>query len=120
MDLAFVLLIIFIITTPLMEQSISLKLPVGGSNKPTAKQDDVVVVEARPDGVYYVRSQSLGADLKVLEARLVEEYRKNPNMVVRIRADRAGKFELPVNIIEVCRRNGITRFDIGTEPQGGR
>jgi biopolymer transport protein ExbD len=56
----------------------------------------------------------------VTGARLVEEYRKNPNMVVRIRADRAGKFELPVNIIEVCRRNGITRFDIGTEPQGGR
>lgn len=120
LDLAFVLLIIFIITTPLMEQSISLKLPVGGSNKATAKQDDVVVVEARPDGVYYLRGRALGADLRLLESRLVEEYRKNPNMVVRIRADRAGKFELPVNIIEICRRNGITRFDIATDTQGGR
>ena len=31
LDLAFVLLIIFIITTPLLEQSIPLKLPVGGA-----------------------------------------------------------------------------------------
>ena len=33
LDLAFVLLIIFIITTPLLEQSISLELPVGGGGK---------------------------------------------------------------------------------------
>ena len=31
LDLAFVLLIIFIITTPLLEQSINLKLPRGGA-----------------------------------------------------------------------------------------
>jgi biopolymer transport protein ExbD len=62
----------------------------------------------------------VGTDLKALEAGLVEEYRRNPNMVVRIRADAGGKFELPMNIIEVCRRNGITRFDIATEPTGRR
>jgi biopolymer transport protein ExbD len=119
LDLAFVLLIIFIITTPLMEQSVNLRLPVGGANK-SAKPEDVVLAEVRPDGVYYLRGRPLGADLRVLESRLVEEYRKNPNLVVRIRADAGGKFELPMNIIELCRRNGITRFDIATEPPARR
>lgn len=119
LDLAFVLLIIFIITTPLMEQSVNLRLPVGGANK-SAKPEDVVLAEVRPDGVYYLRGRPLGADLRVLESRLVEEYRKNPNLVVRIRADAGGKFELPMNIIEICRRNGITRFDIATEPPARR
>ena len=45
LDLAFVLLIIFIITTPLLEQSLSLKLPNGGEAKQTANPGDVVTVE---------------------------------------------------------------------------
>lgn len=120
LDLAFVLLIIFIITTPLMEQSINLRLPVGGANKSSAKPDDVVLVEVRPDGVYSLRGRSLGTDLRVLETSLVDEYRRNSDLVVRIRADAGGKFELPMNVIEICRRNGITRFDIATEPPAGR
>lgn len=119
LDLAFVLLIIFIITTPLMEQSVNLRLPVGGANK-SAKPEDVVLAEVRPDGLYYLRGKPLGADLRTLESRLIDEYRKNPNLVVRIRADAGGKFELPMNIIEICRRNGITRFDIATEPPARR
>ena len=39
LDLAFVLLIIFIITTPLLEQSISLELPVGGAGKHAGFQE---------------------------------------------------------------------------------
>jgi len=120
LDLAFVLLIIFVITTPLMEQSVNLRLPVGGANRSSAKPDDVVLVEARPDGVYYLRGKPLGSDLRVLEQRLVEEFHRNQNMVVRIRADAGGKFELPMNVIELCRRNGITRFDIATEPGANR
>ena len=38
LDLAFVLLIIFVITTPLLEQSISLKLPKGGQPDPKIEQ----------------------------------------------------------------------------------
>ncbi len=115
LDLAFVLLIIFIITTPLMEQSVNLRLPVGGANKQSARPQDVVLAEVRPDGVYYLKGRPVG-DLKRLEAGLGGEFQKNPNMVVRIRASADGAFKLPMNIIEICRRNGITRFDIATEP----
>ena len=39
LDLAFVLLIIFVITTPLLEQSINMKLPVGGKpDQPISKR----------------------------------------------------------------------------------
>ena len=52
LDLAFVLLIIFIITTPLLEQSINLRLPRGGiPDKPVTAQD-VRTVEITREGVY--------------------------------------------------------------------
>jgi biopolymer transport protein ExbD len=53
--------------------------------------------------------------VEVLERELLAEYRRNPEMIVRIRADREGKFRFPAEILDVCRRNGITRFDIATE-----
>lgn len=115
LDLAFVLLIIFIITTPVMEQSINLKLPIGGATKQTAKPQDLVLVEVGPDGAYFFKSRKVG-DLRSLEAALVLEYQKNPNLVVHIRADREGPYKHPASILEICQRNGITKFHLGTEP----
>ena len=115
LDLAFVLLIIFIITTPVMEQSINLRLPVGGANKQSAKPQDVVLAEVGPDGTYFFKGRKIG-DLRNLEVALVQAYQQNPNLVVQLRADREGAYKYPVSIIEVCQRNGMTRFNLSTEP----
>ncbi len=114
LDLAFVLLIIFIITTPLLEQSIPLKLPVGGAARTTGDPKNAVLTEVSPDGTYYFRGRRVGT-AEALERELVAEFRRNPEMIVKIRADRDGKFRFPAEILDVCRRNGITRFDISTE-----
>ena len=46
LDLAFVLLIIFVITTPLLEQSVNLNLPVGGQpDKRKLDKNDIRTVE---------------------------------------------------------------------------
>ena len=126
LDLAFVLLIIFIITTPLLEQSIPLKLPVGGAvrtpgdpkiaaNKwDTIKDKNAVLTEVSADGTYYFKGRRVGT-AEALERELKAEYLRNPDMIVKIRADRDGKFRFPAEILDLCRRNGITRFDIATE-----
>jgi len=119
LDLAFVLLIIFIITTPVLEQSIHLKLPVGGAPRRAASAQDGVLAEVGRDGVYYVKGRKVG-DVAALEAALVQEYRRNSNMVVQLRADRDGPYKLPVGIIEAAQRNGITSFQLMTEPGARR
>ena len=45
LDLAFVLLIIFVITTPLLEQSINLKLPHGGRTNQVIEKRNIRTVE---------------------------------------------------------------------------
>ncbi len=114
LDLAFVLLIIFIITTPLLEQGISLKLPSGGKpdNPPTAK--DIRTVEISPQGVYLLDKRRVTLDQ--LEAALVHAGRANPNMVVYIRADENSRTKDFTAVIDRCQRNGITRYSIRTEP----
>lgn len=114
LDLAFVLLIIFIITTPLLEQSISLKLPKGGRPDQPLNKSDIRTVEISPQGIYLLDRQRM--DLGTVEQRLVAAFRANPNTVVYIRADENGRNKDLYALIDRCQRNGITRFSLRTEP----
>lgn len=120
LDLAFVLLIIFVITTPLLEQSVNLKLPAGGTAKPaTVSPRDVVTVEAEPGGGYRVGSRRLANEAE-LEKRLSDAFHVNPNLVVRVRMGKSEPFQRFVTVRGVLERCGITRADIATEPEGRR
>ena len=91
LDLAFVLLIIFVITTPLLEQSIDLKLPTGGRPDQRVDKRNVRTVEVSTTGVYALDKQRLS--LEQLTARLAAEFRSNPNLIVYIRADEDGPYK---------------------------
>lgn len=115
LDLAFVLLIIFVITTPLLDQSVQLQLPHGGRpDEIRLERRDVKTVEVTQDGEYVVGGQKL--DLQHLEQLLVAEYRLNPRMVVDIRADRRVPWERVSSVFDGCERNGITRFRAKMQP----
>ena len=118
LDLAFVLLIIFVITTPLLEQSISLKLPKGGQPDPKISKEDIRTVEITPEGKY--RLDKMPMSLGQLEGELVKDFRARPNMVVYIRADRKSPLEYFAALTDACQRHGISRYSLRTEPPGKR
>jgi biopolymer transport protein ExbD len=115
LDLAFVLLIIFVITTPLLEQSINLKLPKGiGQPDKFVNKRDIHTVEISVTGVYALDRQRMG--LEPLIGRLAGEFRSNPNLIVYIRADQDGPYRNVAALIDGCQRGGITRYSLRTEP----
>jgi biopolymer transport protein ExbD len=114
LDLAFVLLIIFVITTPLLEKSIELKLPGGGQTEKKLDSKDIATVEITSTGIYALNKQKL--PLPQLIARLAQEYRGNPNLVVYIRADKDGRLDLLAQLLDGCENNHITRYSIRTKP----
>ena len=118
LDLAFVLLIIFVITTPLLEQSINLKLPRGGQTDKPVDKKDVRTVEVSPQGIYSLDRRRMTIDQ--IESALVQSFRANPNTIVYIRADEMGLNKDLYAVIDRCQRNGITRFSLRTEPPGHR
>jgi biopolymer transport protein ExbD len=115
LDLAFVLLIIFIITTPLLEQGMNLKLPTkGGTPDRAISKPDIRTVEISSQGVYMLDRKRLTLD--VLEQQLIAAFRANTNTVVYIRADAEGRNKDLYEVINRCQKNGITRFSLRTEP----
>ena len=113
LDLAFVLLIIFVITTPLLEQSIDLKLPHGGRTETKLDKANIRTVEISNTGVYALDKQRMSLDQ--LTARLAAEARANPSLVVYIRADKDSRYELFATVLDTCQRNGI-KISVRYEP----
>jgi len=118
LDLAFVLLIIFVITTPLLEQSMELRLPAGGKPDKPLNKADIRTVEVSAQGLYSLDRRKM--NINQLETELVRAFRANPNTVVYIRADENGYNKDLYAVIDRCQRNGITRFSLRTEPPGQR
>jgi biopolymer transport protein ExbD len=118
LDLAFVLLIIFVITKPLLEQSINLKLPAGGKPDKPISKPDIRTVEISAQGVYMLNRRRVS--LAQMEKELVRDFKANPNLVVYIRADENGRNKESYAVLDLCQRNGITRFSLRTEPPNQR
>lgn len=114
LDLAFVLLIIFIITTPLLEQSINLKLPKGGQRDTHIEKKNIRTIEITTSGVYRLDKQAMGLDQ--ITATLAEEFRSNPDVVVYIRADKDSRYDYVAQLIDRCQKSGITKYSLRTDP----
>ena len=115
LDLAFVLLIIFVITTPLLEKGLELKLPsVSGQPDRQIPKEDVRTVEINPQGVYSLKGRPI--KLEQLIKELVADFSRNHNLVVYIRADENSKTRELAALINGCQQKGITRYSLRTQP----
>ena len=125
LDLAFVLLIIFVIISPSIrdkqEHGLSLNLPQGGGPEQQVDVKDLRLVEISPEGEYLLDRRRMGegpagADRVIRE--LVTARQANPDLVVRIRTDKDGRNGHLYAIVDGCLRNGMTRFSWATDAPG--
>ncbi len=114
LDLAFVLLIIFVITTPLLEKSIDLTLPHGGQTEQKLDRHDIRTVEISNTGYYALDKKR--QSLNQIVATLAADAQANPNMVVYIRADKDSRYDLVAQLLDGCQRSHITRYSLRTNP----
>ena len=119
LDLAFVLLIIFIITTPLLEKGLPLNLPKAqGQQDQKVDKRDIRTVEINPKGEYALNRKIMRLDQLI--ATLKTDFQFNPNIVVYVRADENSRMKDFVALTDACSRNGISKYSIRTEPPDKR
>ena len=110
LDLAFVLLIIFVITTPLLEQGMKLKLPDGGqvdTRQLDPKNIRTIEVDAR--GNYMMGKRLMSLDQLI--SQLVSEHRTNPRILVYIRADESGPYKHVAAVLNRLEDRKSTRLN---------
>ena len=113
LDLAFVLLIIFMITTPLLENSTNLVIPSSSSNNQAVDPHRVQTVSI--DRTETIKLNNETVDSEGLAQRLSELRRTNPDVAVVIRPDRELPVQKLVTLMDALQRAGVSKVGIATK-----
>ena len=115
-DVMLVLLIIFLITIPVVTQSVQLSLPKE-SNTPTQTRPENILLAVTHDGQMYWNTRRI-PDIPTLVAELKKEAVKVPQPEVHIRGDENARYEAVGQVVTACQRAGIAKVGFITEPAG--
>jgi biopolymer transport protein ExbD len=115
LDLAFVLLIIFMITTPLLESTMSLIIPSSGAKTPPVTTSQVKTISI--DRNEAIRFNNQVVDLESLTTQLSEIKRANPDVAVVIRPDRDLPVQKLITLMDALQRAQIMKVGIATRAE---
>jgi biopolymer transport protein ExbD len=116
LDLSFVLLIIFMITTPLMENSVDLVVPSSSTAKTQVDPAKVQMVEMDRNDVIKLNDQVVTRT--DLEAQLTEIKARDPAVSVVVRPDRELAIQKFIGVMDILKRVGIGKVGVMTQPEG--
>ena len=104
-DVMLVLLIIMMIVAPLLQQGVSLNLPVAfnSADKPETQEQTVVAVDAQKR--YYVGVKQVSKDDLISEVNRVLENKKEKTVIIK--ADRAVEYGAVMEAMDSLRLGGI-------------
>lgn len=112
-DVMLVLLIIFMVTAPILQQGVNVDLPEVTAGPLTGKDDQLVVVVTREGKI-----QLNDSPLKVEELgqKLVSILKVRPDREVYLRADRNVPYGKVVEVMAAVRNAGVKKLGMVTEP----
>jgi biopolymer transport protein ExbD len=113
-DVMLVLLIIFLITIPVVNTSIQVRLPREAIAVRESKPENIVISVDAASGIYW--NDLRIADSRALVDRLKSAAQRSPQPEVHIRGDLAGAYEGVGRVILACQRAGIVKIAFVTEP----
>lgn len=114
LDLAWVLLVIFILTTTALVQGIEVKLPESAENKEEVPTE-VATVSIDRIGKVFLNDTPI--DVPALEEKLRLFKLANPALPVILRADRTLVYEEVVKVLDAIKRVPVENLALATEAQ---
>jgi len=113
-DVMMVLLIIFLITVPVVRNSVPLQLPKERNEVRETKPENITISVDINDRIYWNELQMKTTD--ALIDRLKKVAVLTPQPEVQIRGDANGRYAGVGRVIYACQRAGISKIAFITEP----
>ena len=115
LDLAFVLLIIFMITTPLMENSVDLVIPTSEAAKHAVDPAAVQTIGINREGL--IKLNEVATALPRLESQLTALREARPEVAVVIRSHKELPVQKLIDVMDAVQRAKITKVGVVTTPE---
>jgi biopolymer transport protein ExbD len=112
LDLAFVLLVIFIITTTPLANDLDLKLPTASKHQKDPPHAPTYIT-VQQDGKTFLDKKLV--DMAGLQELLVGMRIGDPDLSVIVRGDAKAKYRQIRAVLDVCQQANVAKFDLATE-----
>jgi len=118
-DVMLVLLVIFMITAPLLNQGVKIELPQAPAKPLENQNQDPLIVDVDSKGRFYLNygeNQDRPLDSKTLVNRVNAVLRYRPGVVVLVRGDRAAAYGDVVIAMALLQKAGVDDVGLMTDP----
>jgi biopolymer transport protein ExbD len=115
LDLAYVLLVIFILMTTATVQGLKVNLPKA-SQTPSLAKPQTKAITINNEGKVFL--DTVPVTLPELEQRLTSQKAQTPEFPVVVRGDSLTQYQAVMDVLDVVGRVGIAQIGLATKPQG--
>jgi biopolymer transport protein ExbD len=114
-DVCLVLLIIFMVVTPLLQKGIPINLPVTEEPEKTPDTDKQLQISVKADGTVYVGSNVIRKDQ--VQAALDEIHQHTPDREIAVKGDQLVKYGDVLDVLKACREVGFNDVGLIAQPK---
>lgn len=113
-----VLLVVFMLTTPMLTQGVDVDLPQATSDPVETDDQEPLIVTVDRDGNYYINvggSDSEAVDGEVVSQRISSVLSENPNKLLLVRGDKNVTYDRVVQLMVLLQQAGAPSVGLVTE-----
>jgi biopolymer transport protein ExbD len=115
LDLVFVLLVIFIITTPQMMNNLEMNLPSGKPPKTNQPKPKINMISVDAKGQAFLNDQAV--TMEVLRTDLQQMKSDNPDLSVVVKGSDDVAYQSMISVLDILRQLDITKVGLATQEQ---
>lgn len=117
-DVIIVLLIIFMVITPMLQKGVDVKLPVAGNTQDRKEEETKVTVAVKLDGTTYLNGIMLSDQTQLLPQ--IEEQLQDVQegeRLIYLKGDEGLEYGAIMKVMDLCREAGVEEIALIAEPE---
>jgi len=116
-DVCLVLLIIFMVVTPMLQKGVPVNLPVTNQPEKTPDTEKQLQISVKADGTVYLGPNVVRKD--EVQRSLEQIHEKTPDREIAVKGDRLVKYGDVLDVLKACREVGFNDVGLVTQPKKG-
>jgi biopolymer transport protein TolR len=114
-DVCLVLLIIFMVVTPMLQKGVPVNLPVTEDPEKTPDTEKQLQISVKADGSVYLGPNVIRKD--EVEAQLKEIFERTPDREIAVKGDKLVKYGDVLDVLKACREVGFNDVGLIAQPK---
>jgi biopolymer transport protein TolR len=114
-DVCLVLLIIFMVVTPMLQKGVPVNIPVTEEPEKTPDTEKQLQISVKSDGTVYLGSTVVRRDQVQHELDLIHQ--KTPDREIAVKGDKLVKYGAVLDVLKACREVGFNNVGLIAQPK---